>query len=290
MPNNNRRRRKTKRRDYHHQYYYNNYDDPVPPPPPPPVPVITEVAEEAYLLFPIPDTRNEKGLYIGPVDFVAPAAGTEYSPDSPGLDVFGVITYADLKFLEFINKTEYCLGEEKEKEKEEEEEEKKKETKPEPQPVKEKGMEEEKPFKLKVKDKYFPLIVISCSGTVSSVFQLSKLKETFEEIRTKHGKTFDLVLDIRDVGSCTSAAINGFKDQMVSKGSDGIAWASRYFSRVCIVQDKTKNKDLSDILFLVAISRVTITDPLIKAIPFKTVGSNKEVETFRAETKPFEIK
>ena len=146
----------------------------------------------------------------------------------------------------------------------------------------------EKPFKIRVKDKYYPLVVVSCAGAVNSVFDLAELKEVFSDVSAKHGNVpFDLVLDVRDITFCSTTALKGFYTQMVSVCSQGCSWASRFFSRVCIVEDKEKNKTLSDLILIISTARVTLKDLDTKSIPFARVATNEDVEKFRAGTTPF---
>lgn len=249
----------------------------------PPQPMI---APEAYWEFPIPDTRNGRGEYAGPPDFVPVPAGSEYDPDKPGLDVFGKVTVADLRFLCWFHqrqvdhftppppapppstttsdKTRWVLN---------------------PEPNDKSLMT--KPFAVHMKDKYYPLVVITCSGSVQSIFDLSRLKEAFDRVQSTHGtEPFDLVLDTRKVSYCATTALRSFYDKMVSRTEPGgRTFAALYFSRVCIVEEK-KNTGLSDLLTTVSVSRVTIKDPQTKSIPFACVASNEEVEAFRSKTRP----
>lgn len=236
---------------------------------------LTKINPEAYLEYPIPDTRNERGEYIGPTDFVPVSEGTEYDPDLPGLDLFGKVTLADLRFLEFIHKRPLMISPVTTTSKWN--------LNPEPENKSLKN----KAFKIRVKDKYYPLVVISCSGAVNSIFDLAELKEVFVNVLArKGGAPMDLVLDVRDVTFCSTKALKGFYTQMISTCSDNCSWAVKFFSRVCIVEDKEKNKTLSDLILIISAARVTLKDTDTKSIPFARLSSNEEVEKFRTTTKP----
>jgi hypothetical protein len=254
--------------------------------PAPPPPDFTPIAPEAYYQFPIPDTRNDTGEYIGPTDFVSHPFETEYDPFLPGLDFFGKVTVADLLFLEFVHQKPLMFPPEKREEQEVVTRKRKATWNLNPEPENKSLMKQS--FEIHMKDKYYPLIVVSCSGAVNSVFELTELKETFQKVLdTKGNKPFDLVLDVKKVTFCTTAAMRGFYDQLISLNSTGFSWASTFFSRVCIVVDKEHNKSLDELIMLVAASRVLIKDEKTRSIPFARVTTNKQVEEFRARTKPF---
>ena len=54
-----RRKRNNKNNRHRHQYYQEEEQE------------LTRINPQAYFHYPIPDTRNKQGEYIGPTDFVA---------------------------------------------------------------------------------------------------------------------------------------------------------------------------------------------------------------------------